>query len=38
MPRTRSLNPHPMDGQPRVGFLKPLVDDPHIEVGDYTYY
>lgn len=32
------LNPHPMDGQPRVGFLKPLVDDPHIEIGDYTYY
>lgn len=32
------LDPHPMDGQPRVGFLKPLVDDPHIEIGDYTYY
>lgn len=31
-------NPHPMEGYPRVGFLKPLVDDPHIEIGDYTYY
>ncbi|MGY6708433.1 MAG: CatB-related O-acetyltransferase [Rhizobiaceae bacterium] len=31
-------NPHPMEGHPRVGFLKPLVDDPHIEIGDYTYY
>ena len=31
-------NPHPMEGHPRVGFLKPLVDNPHIEIGDYTYY
>jgi virginiamycin A acetyltransferase len=29
---------HPVDGQPRVVFLKPLVTDPRIEVGDYTYY
>ena len=29
---------HPMDGQSRVGFLKPLVDAPNIEIGDYTYY
>ena len=32
------LNPHPMAGQPRVGFLKALVDHPQIEIGDYTYY
>jgi virginiamycin A acetyltransferase len=29
---------HPVEGQPRVVFLKPLVRDPRIEVGDYTYY
>ena len=29
---------HPVDAQPRVVFLKPLVTDPRIEVGDYTYY
>jgi virginiamycin A acetyltransferase len=33
-PRT----PHPMEGHPRVGFLKPLVDHPLIEIGDFTYY
>jgi virginiamycin A acetyltransferase len=27
-----------VEGQPRVVFLKPLVRDPRIEVGDYTYY
>ncbi|WP_187969487.1 CatB-related O-acetyltransferase [Aquibium microcysteis] len=32
------LDPHPMHGFPRVGFLKPLVDRPNIEIGDYTYY
>lgn len=32
------LNPHPMPGFPRVAFLKPLVDAPNIEIGDYTYY
>lgn len=31
-------NPHPLPAHPRVGFLKPLVDRPNIEVGDYTYY
>lgn len=31
-------NPRPMEGHPRVGFLKPLVADPQIEIGDYTYY
>lgn len=29
---------HPVDGQERVVFLKPLVSDPRIEVGEYTYY
>ena len=29
---------HPVSGQERVVFLKPLVTDPRIEVGDYTYY
>lgn len=28
----------PVVGQPRVGFLKPLVTSPLIEVGDYSYY
>jgi hypothetical protein len=25
-------------GRERVVFLKPLVSDPRIEVGEYTYY
>ena len=29
---------HPVSGQQRVVFLKPLVTDPSIEVGDFTYY
>lgn len=29
---------HPMEGFARVGFLKPLVHQPNIEIGDYTYY
>lgn len=29
---------HPVSGQDRVVFLKPLIDDPRIEVGEYTYY
>ena len=29
---------HPVEGQSRVVFLKPLVTDPRIEVGEYTYY
>ncbi|HYD99826.1 MAG TPA: CatB-related O-acetyltransferase [Alphaproteobacteria bacterium] len=32
------LDPHPMAGQPRVMFLKPLIDLPNVEIGDYTYY
>ena len=27
-----------MAGQPRVVLLKPLIDNPLIEVGEYTYY
>lgn len=29
---------HPVTGQERVVFLRPLVTDPKIEVGEYTYY
>lgn len=29
---------HPMAGQPRVVFLNNLNTNPHIEIGDYTYY
>ena len=29
---------HPIPLHPRVGFLKPLVDQPNIEIGDFTYY
>jgi virginiamycin A acetyltransferase len=29
---------HPVAGQERVVYLKPLVTDPQIEVGEYTYY
>nr|BFF25537.1 CatB-related O-acetyltransferase [Glycomyces mayteni] len=29
---------HPMAGQPRVVFLKPLVASEKIEIGEYTYY
>lgn len=29
---------HPLPGHERVVFLKPLVTDPKIEVGEYTYY
>jgi virginiamycin A acetyltransferase len=31
-------DPHPMKGFPQVGYLKPLVANPNIVVGDYTYY
>lgn len=30
--------PHPLEGFPQVGFLKPLVRNPNVVVGDYTYY
>lgn len=29
---------HPINLHPRVGFLKPLVDRPNIQIGEYTYY
>jgi virginiamycin A acetyltransferase len=29
---------HPMEGHPRVTFLKPLVASPTVEIGDYSYY
>ena len=31
-------HPHPMDGFPQVGFLKPLIEKPNVEIGEYTYY
>lgn len=31
-------DPCPMKGFPQVGYLKPLVKNPNIIVGDYTYY
>lgn len=31
-------DPHPMQGFPRVGFLKNFITRPNIVVGDYTYY
>jgi virginiamycin A acetyltransferase len=29
---------HPVAGQDRVVFLKPLIKSPLVTVGDYTYY
>ena len=29
---------HPIPMHTRVGFLKPLVTEPNIEIGDFTYY
>ena len=31
-------NPHPMPGHPRVCFIKNVVKNPNIIIGDYTYY
>lgn len=31
-------SPHPVPAHRRIGFLKPIVADPMIEIGDYTYY
>lgn len=31
-------DPYPMVGFPQVGFLRPLVRNPNIIVGEYTYY
>lgn len=33
-----SDQPYPLPGFPQVGFLKPLVSDPNVVVGDFTYY
>lgn len=30
--------PHPVAGHPRVGFLRPLVSAPNVEIGAYSYY
>jgi virginiamycin A acetyltransferase len=30
--------PHPMAGFPQIGFLKPLIKNPDIVVGEYSYY
>lgn len=38
MPGPSPDQPHPLPGFPQVGFLKPLVSDPNVVVGDYTYY
>lgn len=41
MPETHAPDPmvlHPVRGQDRVVFLRPLVTSPTIEVGEYTYY
>ncbi|MFH6785378.1 MULTISPECIES: CatB-related O-acetyltransferase [Methylobacterium] len=35
-PDPRSL--HPVPAHQRIVFLKPLIDDPKIEIGDFTYY
>ena len=34
-PDPRTL--HPIPAAPRVAFLKPLIDHPQIDVGEYTY-
>lgn len=31
-------DPHPMKGFPQVCFIKNTVENPQIEIGDYTYY
>lgn len=31
-------NPYPMEGHPRVYFIKNVVKSPNIIVGDYSYY
>ena len=31
-------DPYPMKSFPQVGFLKPLVKNPNIVIGDYSYY
>lgn len=31
-------NPYPMPGFPQVCYLRNVVDNPQIEIGEYTYY
>lgn len=31
-------NPHPMPGFPQICFIKNVVSNPNIMIGDYTYY
>jgi virginiamycin A acetyltransferase len=31
-------DPHPLRGFPQICYLRNVVDDPQIEIGDYTYY
>lgn len=31
-------NPHPMAGFPQVCFIKNTVNNPNIQIGDYTYF
>lgn len=31
-------NPHPMEGFPQVCYIKNVVSNPNIIIGDYTYY
>lgn len=41
MPARHAPDPttvHPVAGQPRVVLLRPLIDNPLIEIGEYTYY
>lgn len=38
MPGPSPHEPYPLKGFPQVGFLQPLVKNPNILVGDYTYY
>jgi len=33
-----SLERHPMKGFPQVGFIKNLINNPNIIVGDFSYY
>ena len=30
--------PYPLAGRQRVGFLRPLVTAPNVEIGEYTYF
>lgn len=32
------LDPHPMKGFPQVCFIRNTLKNPHILIGDYTYY